>query len=209
MPTAGDGSDSGTTNDQKESHRIGTINKWDAPDGDWAADYDWTRFRGPTPWPVPGGWVFKTPEGGGWWVYFGDIGVGHGRDDTILDELKADDSVDDPHEAMKDLRSEYTQPAYLETEMANPDEVSMRNPEDEETLYTLKIDGQTVFSRIDPTHPDVMGSVAKALTAYHNDDLEAQIDDIMPSTGRHPEPEEEQADVDRRQEENRPLDDFL
>jgi len=74
--------------EQKEQHRLGTINRWDVPDGTWATKYDWTRYRGPSPWPVPSGWVFKDPEGGGWWEYFGEAGVGHPRDDDIFEALK-------------------------------------------------------------------------------------------------------------------------
>lgn len=58
-------------NEQKEAHRVGTINRWDAPDASWAAEYDWTRYRGPPAYPVPGGWVLGIVEGDGtgWRIY--------------------------------------------------------------------------------------------------------------------------------------------
>jgi hypothetical protein len=132
-----------TLTEQKEAHRLGTINRWDPPEGDWAAEYDWTRYRGPDPWPVPGGWLFKDPEDGGWWQFFGDAGVGHWDSHDLLDELKDDPSVEDASAALDEHRGEY---AYLHVETANPDEVSIRNPEDEKLEWTLEVaDLATLF----------------------------------------------------------------
>lgn len=192
--------------DQKEEHRLATINRWDVPDGDWAAEYDWTRYRGPDPWPVPGGWVFKDPEGGGWWQYFGDLGVGHAKDDSILDELKEDDSVEDPYEALDDARGEY---AYLEVETANPDEVSLRNPEDEELEWTLEVDGADIFRRVEPDRSDLMEAVAQALDAYHAGELDERAKEIVPESGRKPDDIQEQEELERVKEENESIDDFL
>lgn len=190
---------------EKEEHRLGTIGRWDAPDGDWAREHDWTRYRGPPPYPVPGGWVFKDPEGGGWWQYFGEAGVGHASGDSILDELEDDESVDDPYDALDDLRGEY---AYLTVETANPDEVSMRNPEDEELEWTLEVDGTEVFRRVDPDRSDMMGAVAQALHAYHTGDLDDHLGEIGPSSGRKPEDVREQEELEKRKEENNSLGDF-
>ena len=200
-------SDSSTdTDEQKEQHRLGTINRWDPPEGDWAADHDWTRYRGPDPWPVPGGWVFKSPEEGGWWQYFGDMGVGHHSDDSILEELKDDDSVDDPYDALDDARSEY---ASITIETANPEEVSLRNPEDEKLEWELTVAGVQVFRRVEPDSSDLMAAVADALAAFHDGDLDDRVGEIVPETGEKPEDILEEEDLERRQDENESLDEFI
>jgi len=191
--------------EQKEANRLGTINRWESPESDWAAEYDWTRYRGPAPWPVPGGWLFKDPEEGGWWQYFGDLGVGHWDDNKIVDELKEDESVDDAYDALEDARGEY---AYLNVETANPDEVSRRNPEDEKLEWRLKIDDTEVFRRVDPDRSDLMGAVAQALHAYHTGDLEDQVDEIVPASGRKPKEIRQQEELKARKESNQSLGDF-
>jgi hypothetical protein len=196
------------TIDQKEDHRLGTINRWDPPEGDWAAEYDWTRYRGPDAWPVPGGWVFKDPEGGGWWEYFGDTGEGHEFDDSVLEALKEDESVADPYDAMDELRDENGQLAYLSVETANSEEVSIRNPEDEELEWALEVDGIDVFRRVEPDRPDVLAAVAEALSAYHAGDLDERVEEIVPSSGRKPDDVREQEELDERAESNRSLADY-
>ena len=191
---------------QKEQHRLGTINRWDPPEGDWAAEFDWTRYRGPPPWPVPGGWVFKDPEEGGWWEYFGETGVGQYFDDTILEAFQDGESVDDAHEALADAREDTY--AYLSTETANPDEVSLRNPEDEKIEWALEVDGTEVFRRVEPDRPDLMAAVAEALAAYHEGALEERVDEIVPSSGQKPESERRAEERERRAEENQHLGQF-
>ena len=197
-------SETETLTEQKEEHRLGTINRWDPPEGDWAAAVDWTRYRGPAPWPVPGGWVFKDPEGGGWWEYFGDDGVGHASDDDVYDAFAAGE-WDDPMQEVNDAR-ECT--AYLSTETANPDEVSIRNPEDEKLEWTLEIDGEQVFRRVDPDRPDLMGAVAQALHAYHTGDLDDNRDDIVPSSGEKPADVRKRESLEQRKEKNQSLGDY-
>jgi len=194
--------------DQKETHRLGTINRWDVPEGDWAAKHDWTRYRGPAPWPVPDGWVFKDPEEGGWWAYFGDAGVGHHTDDSILEALQDDESVADPYDAMDELRDQHGEYAHLSVETANPDEVSLRNPEDERLEWTLDIDEAEVFTCVEPDRTDLMGAVATALAAYHEDELESRIDEIMPSSGKRPDDERAEETIEQRKEHNQSLGDF-
>lgn len=191
--------------DEKEQHRVGTIGRWDAPEDDWAADHDWTRYRGPKPWPVPGGWVFDDPEGGGMWQYFGDAGVGHDDDHSILDEFEADDEIDDRFEALNEARGPR---AWLTAETANPDEVSMRNPEDEEIKWTLDVAGTTVFRRVEPDRSDLMAAVAEALAAYHSDSLDERADEIVPTTGRKPDEQLSEETLEKRREENQNIGDF-
>jgi len=194
--------------EEKEQHRLGTINRWDAPEGDWAAEHDWTRYRGPKPWPVPCGWVFKDPEGGGWWEYFGEAGIGHHDDNGILDELEDDESVNDPYDKLDELRDQHGQYAYLSFETANPDEVSMLNPKDEKLEWTLEVDGDQIFRREEPDRTDLMAAVAEALAAYHDGDLEERAEDIVPTSGRKPKDVREQEELERRQEENQSLNEF-
>lgn len=198
MPENGD--------EQKEQHRLGTINRWDPPEDHWASKYHWTRYRGPDPWPVPGGWVFNDPEGGGHWQYYGDAGVGHDDDNSILDELKADDAVDDPYDQLDEQRGRR---AGVSVETANPDEVSMRNPEDEELEWSLEVAGTEVFRRVEPDRSDLMAAVAEALAAYHDGDLDERVDEITPATGRVPDDVREQEELEQREEENESLDEFV
>lgn len=201
-------SDREESSESKEDHRLGTINKWDAPDAEWAAEYDWTRSRGPPPWPVPGGWVFKDAEGGGWWQYYGDAGVGEHSDNSIRETFEADDAyadLDEVTDALSDARGEY---AYLNMEAANPDEVSLRNLEDEETEWSLEIADRVVFRRVEPDRADLMAAVAKALDAYHRGELDEEIEAIVPASGSKPADVLEQEDIDRRQAENESLGSF-
>jgi len=205
MPNEG-GASSEHGDEQKEQHRLGTINRRDPPEGDWASDYDWTRYRGPDPWPVPGGWVFESPEAGGNWEYFGDAGVGHDDDNSILDVMEADDDVADPYGRLNEQRGER---AWLNVETANPEDVSLRNPADEELKWTLQIGNVEVFSRVEPDRSDLMGAVAEALAAYHEGDLDERVDEIMPTTGRVPDDVREQQELEQREEENESLDEFV
>lgn len=191
--------------EKKEAHRLGTINKWDAPDGDWATEYDWTRSRGPAPWPVPGGWVFKDAEGGGWWQYYGEAGVGHHTDHSVREAFEDDDSIEDPYEALGDVRGDY---AYLNADTANPEEVSYRSAEDEELKWSLEVAGTDVFCRVEPDRTDLMASVAQALAAYHDDSLDEQVEDIVPASGRKTDEAREQEAIERHQKENASLMNF-
>jgi len=192
--------------EQKEEHRLGTINRWDPPEGDWATEHDWTRYRGPDPWPVPGGWVFKDPEEGGWWQYFGDVGVGHHRSDDIRDEIVGDDPPDDP---LDDPLEEHRGPlAFLEVKTANPDEVSLLNHDNEKLEWTLKIGDTQVFRRVEPDRPDLMAAVAEALAAYHEGALDERKGDIVPTSGQKPQDIREQERLEQRREENQSLGNF-
>lgn len=201
-------SEDGVAEQQKEANRLGTINRWDPPEDDWAAEYPWTRYRGPDPWPVPGGWVFEDPEEGGWWQYFGDAGVGHPDSDSIREALEADASVEDPYNALNDLREQHGEYAYLSAETANPDEVGLRNLEDEQLEWTLEVDGTDVFRRVEPDREDLLAAVAEALAAYHEDDLDERRDEIVPASGRKPQDVREQEELEARRRHNQSLEDF-
>jgi hypothetical protein len=191
--------------EQKEQHRLGTINRWDVPEAGWAANHDWTRHRGPKPWPVPSGWVFKNPEEGGWWRYYGDRAIGNHSRDAIADELKEDETISEPYKAVEETRGP---DAHLSSETTNPDEVSLLDYEDEKLEWKFEVDDKTVFRRVEPHTPDIMAAVAEALQAYHDGELEERIDEITPTSGSKPEDILKQENVERRQEENKSLTEF-
>lgn len=170
--------------EQKEAHRVGTINRWDAPDASWAAEYDWTRYRGPPAYPVPGGWVLGIVEGDGTgWRYYGEDGIGESND--------------------PESPAEPTAEAGLLFDVANPDETSLRDEPDMEWRFTL--DGEVVFRRVEPDRDDAYGAIAKALSAFHEGTPPSEISET-PSSGRKPADVREQEEVERKQQENQSLD---
>lgn len=176
-----DNNDSG-----KEAHRVGTINRWDAPEASWASEYDWTRHRGPPVFPVPGGWTLGFVEADGTrWRYCGDAGVGEAHDNDV-DE---------------------TEPgAYASLGNEPAEDVGLREEPDLE--WTLKVDGVQVFRRVEPGRDDLYGATAQALHAYHTGDLDDCVDEIVPASGRKPKDVREQDELERRREENAGLDEF-
>lgn len=164
--------------DQKEKHRVGTINQWDAPDADWARSYDWTRYRGPPAYPVPGGWVLGFVEGDGTsWRYYHEQGVGEATD--------------------SDLDAEPLAEAGLIFEPVG--EVSLREEPDTEWRFT--IEATEIFRRVNPGRDDAYGAIARALSAYHRGQDPEEIS-ATPSTGRKPDDVLEQEALERRREEN-------
>ncbi|QIO25479.1 hypothetical protein [Haloarcula sp. JP-L23] len=137
--------------DAKEQHRLGTIGRWDAPEADWAADYDWTRYRGPDAYPVPGAWVLSNVEGDGVvWERYPDVGEGRASPNDVLDAVDGD------------LYDEYRSGnAVLSHEIVNEDDPM----EDWEYEQQLTIGGTTVFQRVEPDRDELLGNVATALAA--------------------------------------------
>lgn len=180
----------------KEAHRLGTINRWDAPDADWAADHDWTRYRGPQPYPVPEDWALDTPESDAvGWFRFPDVGDGHGTTDDVYDAL------DDDLDAIEEARGER---AFLINDIV---EHSRSGPTIVE--HELSIDGETVFRRVDPTDDELWARVADALARYADGEDVAEIaEDIGFQSGRLPDDVAEEQEQERRREENESLDEF-
>jgi len=192
-----------TTTDEKEQHRIGTINRWDAPEADWAADYDWTRYRGPRPYPAPEDWVLDEPEGGiVGWQHFPDVGKGHGLLDDVYDELEGDyDDWDAYEAAVEEVRGVR---AFLSNEI-------VEDGRDMDVIleHELSIAGDTVFRRVDPTDDELWARTAEALTRYASGEtVEEFADDIGFQSGRLPEDLQEERKQERRREENTGLGEF-
>lgn len=184
------------TTDQKEEHRLGTINRWDPPEADWAAEHDWTRYRGPQPYPVPADWVLDEPEGGAvGWYHFPNIGEGHGTSTDVYDTFDPD------YDAIEEARGER---AFLINDIV---EDSRNGPVILE--HEFSIAGETVFSRIDPNDEELWATVADALTRYAGgDSVEEIAADIGWQSGRLSTEERERRRQERRREENQSLEAF-
>lgn len=170
--------------EQKEEHRLGTTNRWDAPDADWARSYDWTRYRGPPAYPVPGGWVLGIVEGDGTgWKYYHEDGVGEATDTDV------------------ECDPEPLAEAGLILDVV-ADTGSLR--EDPDTEWRFSIEGTQIFRRVNPDRDDAYGAIARALSAYHRDQDPEEIA-ATPDTGRKPADVREQEKLERRREENESL----
>jgi len=182
-----------TNTDQKEQHRLGTINRWDAPEADWAAEHDWTRYRGPQPYPCPADWVLDEPEGDAvGWYRFPDIGEGHATTDDVYDALEPD------YDAIEEHRGER---AFLINDIV---EDSPNGPVILE--HEFSIGGETVFSRTDPSDDELWATVGEVLARYAAGDAAAEIAaDLSWQSGRLSDDEREQRKQERRREANQSL----
>lgn len=175
--------------DRKEQHRVDTIGQWDPPEADWAAEYDWTRYRGPAAYPCPGAWVLDEPEGLAYsWLWFPEIGDDYGTESSAFDDLEYS-SIDSYREARAFLIGE---------DVAE----SLR---DEEIEWTLSIDNVDVFVRRDLDQDELMGAVAEALSRYPDDDWR----DVTPTAGSPPPEVLRERELEQRREENESLDEFV
>lgn len=175
------GSSSGDT-EQKEEHRLGTIGQWDVPDADWSRSYDWTRYRGPDAYPVPGRWVLSMPDGDGTSWYYFEEGDGQSKSGDI--EIDAEPLAT----ALLFFRRD--------------SEASIRDEPDVE--WEFSIDGTEIFRRVNPDRDDAYGAIARALSAYHRGQDPDEIA-ATPDTGRKPDDVLEQEELERKQEENESL----
>ena len=166
------------------------------PDAEWTDVYDWTRYRGPQPYPCPGGWVLGLVEAdGAGWKRFPGLGGALEHDDDVIDEHGPDVYNEDMAER-----------ASLLNEIETFDE---RNPDAAEMRHTLKIGGEQVFSVVEPDEEELFAAVAEALARF---DAGEQIDefaaDVEPQSGTAPESERSAKELKRKREENNSLGDF-
>lgn len=166
---------------------------FDPPEADWTDEYAWTRYRGPHPYPCPDDWVLDTPEGGGaMWYRYPDVGENHETDTDVCDAFEPD------YEAYNDARGE--------TAMLLSTIVDENLAEQTSTVeFELKIDGDSVFRRVEPDAEDLWGTAAEALSAYANSE---DLDEVAPTSGRLPEDLQQAQDIEQRQSENRGLGEF-
>jgi hypothetical protein len=176
---------------QKEAHRLGTIGKWDAPDAGWAAEYDWTRYRGPPAYPVPGAWVLNIVEADGIiWYRYPDVGEGHATDTDVRDAVEG-----------HDRRRGAT--AMLGNTIVDEDRRTRETTLEQE----LTIAGETVFRRVEPDEDDLYATVAAALAAFDDGTDAAEIA-VEWASGRLPEDIREAQERERREDENQQLGEF-
>jgi|GEM_PF-2098593 hypothetical protein len=166
------------------------MSRFDEPEADWTDEYTWTRYRGPQPYPCPGGWVLNIPEMMAVsWVYFPDIGSVNETESDVRDAFGMND------DGYEDARSAE---AFLLGDTVGP--IS------EETIcWQFTIDGEEVFERVDPDHDDLYGAVAEALAKHSRGE---SFEDVSPKTGRLTEAEQKQRETDQRRESNQSLGDF-
>lgn len=145
----------------KEANRVGTINRWDAPDEDWAADYPWTRHSGPAPYPVPDAWVLDTVEGDGVsWSLLPDAGEDRGTWSDAVDALGNPRSVDPEARAL------------LTSEWPNQADIMEDDP-----YHELTIDGELVLV-LEDDGEGWWRAVAEALHRYARDgDYQTVLED--------------------------------
>lgn len=153
------------------------------PEADWTDDYDWTRYRGPQPYPVPEDWVLNIVEAGGaMFRRYPEIGNDHETDSEA---------------------SEHFAPDYEGLEEARGIEASVGTKYiDEEEVETLTVAGEEVFQRVSPTTEDLYKTVAEALTRAATGEEYA---DIEPSTGSPPAAVRREQEIERRKSENHGL----
>lgn len=167
--------------------------RFDPPEADWADEYDWTRYRGPQPYPCPGEWVLDIIEGdGGMWYLYADIGEEHETDTDVYDAFKPD------YEAYNEARGET---AFLSSKIVE-DNLAERTSTAE---HELKIAGEVVFRRVEPDREDLWEAVAEALQAYCDGE---NINGIAPSTGELPEDLKKKRETEKRKAENKGLGEF-
>jgi len=168
---------------------------FDEPDEEWTDEYAWTRYRGPQPYPVPADWVLNLPEeGGAMWYRYPGVGQGLQSDDDVYEVFEPDD------EAYNDARGET---AFLMPEVVDED----RRAREVTQKWELTIGGETVFERVDPDYEELWATAAAALATYAGGTDVADLD-CVPSSGRLPEEERQQREVEKRENENQSLGDF-
>ena len=175
---------------EKDANAVDIIGRFGTPDAEWTADYPWTRYRGPQPWPCPGDWLLDEPEGTIIrWIRYPDVGEGHGTA-SVVDRKVLD------HDGISDHRAEE---AWLSCEDIAD---SMR---EETQKWTLEIKNTEVFSRVEPDFDELLGAVAEALGLFGvGGDWQA----VDPTTGRLPPEQRRERTIERRKESNESLDAF-
>lgn len=164
--------------------------RFDPPEAEWTDEYEWTRYRGPDPWPCPADWVFNDADalGAGWYRYPG-IGEGHAKDAEVV-EIVGYDDIEEHREEMALLVGE--------------DAGSSRR--EERIEWRLSVKGETVFRRVNPNRADLMAAVAETLSRYSNGSMSWRS--VEPSTGSVPDDVKRERELEKRREQNASLDGF-
>lgn len=171
--------------------------RFDPPEAAWTDEYEWTRYRGPQPYPVPADWVLRIVEGDGiGWYRFPGLGEGLAKDTEVRDVLGIGDDYED---ALAEADE-----AWLDYKIVEAGGDGF-DPEPDTVEHTLTIAGETVFRRVDPDRDDLMAAVAETLSKFTNG---AEWRAVEPSTGRLPDDLKREQELERRRERNASLDGF-
>jgi thiamine pyrophosphokinase len=178
------------SDDTTEANARDIAGIFDRPDAEWTAEYPWTRYRGPDPWPCPGAWLLTEPEGlYVRWIRYPEVGIDHGTTSTVDTEVLDYGAVDD-HRAEE---------AWL---IGDDIADSIR----EETIkWTLEVDNTEVFARVEPAWDDLMAAVAEALRRFEADEEWAAVE---PESGRLPPEQRRQRELEQRKASNQSLGEF-
>lgn len=191
----------------KIANRVGSVDDLDTdlPEDAWTADYPWTRYRGPEPFPVPGGWIITIVEcNGAGWHNYGELGVDHSSEAGIREELEADASVKNPYNRLDDAHGIH---ATLMNKPEQGPNVAQKE-RDRAREWKFSIDNTLIFRRVEPEREDMYATVAEALAAYSEGTAVAEIS-ATPSTGRPPAEVQKQREVEQREASNQDLSDFV
>jgi hypothetical protein len=158
------------------------------PDADWTDKYPWTRYRGPQPYPVPEDWVLNIVEGDATVFYrYPDLGQDHETDDEVVDTFAPEyEGVNEARGAAASVTIDHDR---------NGDELP----------YSLQIDNEVVFQRVEPDTEDLWRAVAEVLARFARGE---DYQDIAPTTGSPPESVLRERKLEQRQEENKQLSEF-
>lgn len=158
------------------------------PDADWTDEYPWTRYRGPQPYPCPEDWVLNIVEGNATVFYrYPDLGQEYETDDEVADTFAPE------HEGVNEARGE-TASVTIDHDR-NGDELP----------YSMQIDNEVVFQRVDPNPEDLWATVADVLARVARGE---DYQDVAPTTGNPPATVLRERKLERRKEENQQLTEF-
>jgi hypothetical protein len=158
------------------------------PDADWTDEYQWTRYRGPQPYPCPEDWVLNIVEGDATVFYrYPDLGQQYETDDEVVDTFAPE------YEGMNEARGEAASVTI------DYDRNGAELP------YSLQIDNEIVFQRVDPEPEDLWATVAETLARFARDE---DYQDIAPTTGSPPASVLRERETEKRKEENQQLTEF-
>lgn len=174
--------------------------RFDEPEADWTDDYPWTRYRGPTAYPVPGGWVLNDVEGDGiGWRYYEGLGEEHEKDHHVRDALEYDEYEERLNDAPEAVLIHHVE----ELNMAERTETQRHE------LSISKYDeyNETVLNHTNPEWDDLMRVCAEVLDQF-DDGVDPEEIEFEFESGRLPASVRERQKQERRREENQSIDEF-
>jgi hypothetical protein len=158
------------------------------PDTDWTNEYQWTRYRGPQPYPCPEDWVLSIVEADSTVFYrYPDLGQDYKIDDDVFDTFA---------------------PEYEDANESRGEAASVTIDYDrigDESPYSFQIADEVVFQRVDPNPEDFWATIAKALARFSRGE---EYQDVAPTTGNPPASVLRERELEQRKKENKQLSEF-